>query len=81
MDDILTEIEARITAAWKRYGEFASSHEAMGVALEEWTEFCDAVRDNNFSQIEHEAMDLAAVMIRVARAARFGGAFAARSVK
>lgn len=36
--EIMAEIEARIAAAQKRYGAFASTHEALGVACEEWDE-------------------------------------------
>lgn len=64
---ILNGIEERIAAAEHRYGEFASTHEAMGVACEEWDEFRDAVRSNDLAAVEHECMDLAAVLIRLAR--------------
>lgn len=33
---ILSAIETRIAAAHARYGDFASTHEALGVAVEEW---------------------------------------------
>ncbi len=44
--EALFEIAKRIDAAQDRYGPFASTHEALGVALEEWTELVDAVRSN-----------------------------------
>lgn len=65
-DNIAVEIAARIERADDRYGPFRSTHEAMGVALEEWTEFIEAVRSNQLLDIYEEALDLAAVMIRLA---------------
>lgn len=64
---MMGQIEARIAHADKRYGPFASTHEAMGVGLEEWNEFCDAVRANALGSVKWEALDLAAAMIRLAR--------------
>jgi NTP pyrophosphatase (non-canonical NTP hydrolase) len=66
-DDLIYEIEERIAKAQSRFGNFASTHEALGVAVEEWDEFRSAIRSNNFEEIEHEACDLAAVLIRIAR--------------
>jgi NTP pyrophosphatase (non-canonical NTP hydrolase) len=80
-DDIIYEIEARAEAAQKRYGEMTSSHEGLGVAFEEWHELIDAVRMNDLWGIERECKDLAAVLIRLARACRNGGSFKQRSVK
>lgn len=56
----------RIAAADARYGPFASTHEALGVGLEEWSEFCDAVHENDLPAAAREALDLAAVLIRFA---------------
>lgn len=67
MDDIIKAIEARIWNAQERYGNFASTHEALGVMMEEWDELRDEIRANNFSAIVHECCDLAAVLIRIAR--------------
>lgn len=58
-------IEERMRLADLRYGPFASTHEALGVALEEWCEFSAAVRSNDLRQIQREALDLAAVLIRL----------------
>lgn len=65
-DQCIAAIRQRIDAADKRYGPFASTHEALGVATEEWFEFVDAVRSNDLGQVEHEALDLAAALIRLA---------------
>lgn len=80
-DDLIYEIELRIAAAELRYGEMASTHEALGVACEEWDELREAIRTNKLGAVEYEALDLAAVLLRLARACRNGGAFAKRSVK
>jgi NTP pyrophosphatase (non-canonical NTP hydrolase) len=79
--EALFEIAKRIDAATDRYGQFASTHEALGVALEEWTELVDAVRSNKLGAIKHEALDLAAVCIRLALACAAGGTFGIRSTK
>ncbi len=79
--EALFEIAKRIDAAQDRYGPFASTQEALGVALEEWTELVDAVRSNKLGAIEHEALDLAAVCIRLALACAAGGTFGIRSTK
>lgn len=80
-DDLIYEIEDRMHKASVRYGDIASTHEALGVAMEEWAELIDAVRANKLGAIEYECLDLAAVLIRLARACRNGGSFARRSVK
>lgn len=66
MDEINNEITDRMERAKARYGKFASTHEAIGVALEEWDELKDAVRSNRLASIEYECMDLAAVLVRLA---------------
>lgn len=65
--EIMAEIEKRIAAADARYGDFASTHEALGVASEEWDELREAVRSNKLGSVEREALDLAAVLIRLVR--------------
>lgn len=80
-DDLIYEIEEKAREAERRYGQMASTHEALGVALEEWQELCDAVRSNKLGSVEMECIDLAAVCLRLARACRNGGDFAKRSVK
>lgn len=54
-----------IKSAQTRYGRFASAHEALGVALEEWDELREAIRANDLGAIADEALDLAAVLIRL----------------
>ena len=58
-------IEKRIDRADDRYGPFASTHEAMGVALEEWDELREAIKKNDLYGVAQECLDLAAVLIRL----------------
>lgn len=78
---LIEQIEQRIASAQARYGAFASTHEAMGVAMEEWDELRDAIRANKLGAVEWECLDLAAVLIRLARDLRSGQETAKRSVK
>ena len=78
--EILTSIEKRISAAQARYGAFASTHEAIGVAHEEWDELRSAVQSNKLGSVEWECLDLAAVLIKLARDLR-NAATSERSVK
>ena len=75
------EINRRAREAEARYGKFASTHEALGVAVEEWDELREAIGSNDLDAIEYEALDLAAVLVRLAQACRDGGDFQKRSVK
>lgn len=61
------EIERRMEAAESRYGAFTSSHEALGVLIEEVDELRDAVRRNDPAAIAAEAADVSAVAERLAR--------------
>lgn len=61
----LAECERRMVRAQMTFGPFASAHEALGVALEEWTELIGAVQANDMESVKHEALDLAAVLIRL----------------
>lgn len=78
---VYADIAARIKAAESRYGGFTSTHEGLGVALEEWQELCDAVRANDLDGVVLECMDLAAVLIRLAVGCRENKALMQRSVK
>lgn len=78
---LIAEIERRIAAAHARYGEFASTHEALGVATEEWDELREAIRDNDLECVKHECLDLSAVLIRLATALIDAQSTRERSVK
>ena len=81
MDDCLDEIFAHMDRSKERYGDFASTHEALGVALEEWTEFIAAIHSNKLESVRDEAIDLAAVLIRLAVQCRTSDNLKARSIK
>lgn len=58
-------LAARIGAAQARYGLFASTHEALGVAVEEWDELRAAIHQNDLRAVQCECLDLAAVLVRL----------------
>ena len=64
--EITDAIESRIDAADMRYGTFASSHEALGVIMEEFDELREAIRSNDPVRIHDECLDMAAPLIRLA---------------
>ena len=78
--ETIAAVESRMSRSSQRYGIFASTHEALGVALEEWDELRLAVQANDLQAVAHEALDLAAVCIRLSIACD-RDEFAARSVK
>lgn len=64
-EDATKWLTQRIETANRLYGEFSSTHEALGVMLEEWDEVREAIRSNEFYAIRAECLDLAAVLIRL----------------
>ena len=74
-DEILDEA----AAAHRRYGSFTSSHEAYGVLAEEVAELLDAIRANKIESIRQEAIQVAAVALRLAECCRGHEAFRKRS--
>ena len=67
--------------AQARYGDFASTHEALGVAMEEFDELREAIHDNDMDAVAHEAIDLAAVLLCLVECLDKSDAMRARSVK
>jgi NTP pyrophosphatase (non-canonical NTP hydrolase) len=61
------ELEAEIDRADRRYGDYASTHEALGVLAEEYHELVAAIRANKSESIRAEAIQVAAVAIRMVR--------------
>ncbi len=53
-----------ISKANDRWGRPASSHETLGVLLEEFNEFAEAVHANDTAAAEAEALQVAAVAMR-----------------
>lgn len=77
--DATTEAHDRAAIAIDRYGEFASTHEAYGVLAEEVDELLDAIRCNDAQWVIDEAIDVAAVAIRLANEIANRGAICKRS--
>lgn len=76
----LRDIEAEANAAQNRFGGFTSTHEALGVLLEEFDELRDAIRENHLPSIKKESKQLAAVAYRLyAECSRGGRDFLDRS--
>jgi NTP pyrophosphatase (non-canonical NTP hydrolase) len=80
-NDTLIEILDHMQESQERYGDFASIHEALGVALEEWDELRTAMHANAIESVREEAIDLAAVLIRLANQCRSSKKLRERSVK
>jgi NTP pyrophosphatase (non-canonical NTP hydrolase) len=78
---MIAALETRMHMADVRYGAFASTHEALGVAMEEFQELCDAVRDNDMAAVQAECLDLAAVLLRLHDQLDGNGALLQRSRK
>jgi hypothetical protein len=76
---ILEEVLAESCGAASRYGPFSSTHEAYGVLIEEVAELLDAIRANALESVRHEALQVAAVAMRLAECCRDHDAFARRS--
>lgn len=61
--DVLEEADR----AERRYGPFTSTHEGYGVLAEEMAELLDAIRANDGTAVEREALQVAAVAFRIGR--------------
>jgi NTP pyrophosphatase (non-canonical NTP hydrolase) len=79
INSTINDLLNRMEAAEAKYGPPTSTHESMGVALEEWHELIEAVRSNKLGAVYAEALDLAAVLIRMAEACETEGPFWQRS--
>lgn len=60
-DPIVTEAEK----AQCLYGDFKSTHEALGVLCEEWDELRSAIRANDLASIAMESLQVSAVAFRL----------------
>lgn len=48
-----------------KYGDFTSTHEALGVMIEEFDELRAAIHANKLASISNEAMQVSAVALRL----------------
>lgn len=51
--------------AQSRYGDFTSTHEALGVLIEEMMELKNAIHRNDMVDVRDESIQVAAVAIRL----------------
>jgi NTP pyrophosphatase (non-canonical NTP hydrolase) len=58
-------ISEEMSRASLRYGGVASTHEAYGVLCEEVAELFDAIRANSLTDVRREALQVAAVAVRL----------------
>ncbi len=61
----LALIEHEANRAQQRYGDFTSTHEGLGVLVEEMRELEEAIRANDMIEISREAQQIAAVAARL----------------
>lgn len=76
--NVLAEIIQHAGESADRYGDFTSTHEALGVALEEFEELRRSIQQNLIEQTREEAIDLAAVCYRLAVQCRLPSSTAMR---
>ncbi len=81
LSETAQEILEHIEVAQERYGDFTSTHEALGVAVVEFDELKAAIQANKLESVRDEAIDLAAVLIRLADQCRNSERMKARSMK
>ena len=70
MRETLQEIEAEARQAEAKYGAPTSSHESLGVLYEEFQELTQAIRGNYIEDVRREAIQVAAVALRLAEHCR-----------
>ena len=68
MNDYLMRIYEIAGRAHGRYGDYTSTHEALGVISEEWDELRAAIHANDIPAVRAEALDIAAACYRLAMA-------------
>lgn len=65
MKSIVKEVEAELDRATNLFGPIKSAHEGYGVLLEEVDELWDVVKRNDFVNGREEAIQVAAMAIRI----------------
>jgi NTP pyrophosphatase (non-canonical NTP hydrolase) len=76
---VMDEVTEEICKADDRFGGFTSTHEGYGVLAEEVSELLEAIRSNKAESVRHEAIQVAAVAMRLAISCRDNEAFNERS--
>ena len=72
MNATLEAIQAEAERAHGKYGAPTSTHESLGVLLEEFEELKDAIHANKSESVREEAIQVAAVAYRLALAIASG---------
>jgi NTP pyrophosphatase (non-canonical NTP hydrolase) len=62
------DLDDEIRKADAKYGPFTSTHEGYGVLAEEVAELLDAIRSNRPEHVRKEAIQVAAVAMRIIHA-------------
>ena len=65
LDFYLTEITAELDRALAKHGNFNSTHEALGVILEEFEELKEAIKNGDEENGIEEAVQLAAMCVKL----------------
>lgn len=73
--NVLAEVQYEIREAECKYGHPSSTHESLGVLLEEVHELTEAIRQNSAGAIQKEAIQVAAVALRLAEACNPSSAY------
>lgn len=68
MSNIMEDICGEADRAATKYGPPHSTHESLGVLIEEFDELREAIHMNKLESIQHEAIQIAAVAYRLALA-------------
>lgn len=79
MDLEVQEALASAKVSATHYGEYASAHEAYGVLAEEMHELLDAIQAHARESVRDEAIQVAAVALRLSEVCRGSAPFADRS--
>lgn len=66
LEHVTEAVRSEVLTADEKYGPPASAHESYGVLAEEVVELLEAIRGNNPVDIHREAVQVAAVAIRLA---------------
>ena len=66
LDRMIARVRDEALRAGERYGEPRSTHESLGVLLEEFDELKSAIHANAMASISMEAIQVAAVALRLA---------------
>lgn len=64
-DELMEEIRDEAQEAHDRYGQFTSTHEALGVLVEEMDELKRAIQENAMESVSIEAKQVSAVAGRL----------------